>query len=80
MQAVAAQFSGCAAKFCCFLQREDFKTRCVIHLFSKPALRQTRRVCLRARYSSVVVRREVEIPRMYCARSNAAGSEQFQFF
>src|SRR5208282_3590808 len=32
------------------------------------------------RYSSVVVRREVEIPRMYCARSNAAGSEQFQFF
>jgi len=28
MQAVAAEFSGCAEKFYCFLEREEFKTRC----------------------------------------------------
>jgi len=27
MQAVAAEFSGCAEKFYCFLEREEFKTR-----------------------------------------------------
>jgi len=27
MQAVAAEFSGCAVKFCCFLE-EEFKTHC----------------------------------------------------
>ena len=28
MQAVAAEFSGCAEKFYCFLEIEEFKTRC----------------------------------------------------
>jgi len=29
MQAVAAEFSGCAEKFYCYLAREEFKTRCL---------------------------------------------------
>jgi hypothetical protein len=28
MQAVAAEFFGCAEKLYCYLEREEFKTRC----------------------------------------------------
>jgi len=47
MQAVAAEFPGCAENSTAFGER-SLKHFVSIHLFSKPALRQTRSVCLRA--------------------------------
>ena len=44
MQAVAAEFPGCAEKFYCFQERRVLNTLFSIHLFSKSALKQTRSV------------------------------------
>ncbi len=49
MQAVAAEFSGCPEKFYCYLEREEFKTRCLDSFYSQNLLLDRRdRVCLRA--------------------------------
>ena len=46
MQAQAAEFSGYAGKFRCFLERRVLKQFVLIHIL-KQALKQTRSVCLR---------------------------------
>ena len=48
MQAVAAEFPGLSRKILLLLGEKSFKHLVSIHLFSKPALRQARSVCLRA--------------------------------
>jgi hypothetical protein len=47
MQAVAAEFSGYAENLLLFGEK-SLKHFVSIHLFAKPALKQTRSVCLRA--------------------------------
>jgi len=42
MQAVAAEFSGCAENSTAFWREKSLKRAVSIHLFAKPALRQTR--------------------------------------
>jgi hypothetical protein len=48
MQAVAAELSGYAGKFRCFLERRVQKQFVFDSLILKHALKQTRSVCLRA--------------------------------
>jgi hypothetical protein len=48
MQAQAAESSGYAGKFRCFLERRVFETVCFDSFILKQALKQTRSVCLRA--------------------------------
>ena len=48
MQAVAAEFSGCAGQLRCFLERRVLKQFVLIQFVLKQALKQTRSVCLRA--------------------------------
>jgi hypothetical protein len=47
MQAQAAEFSGYAGKFRCFLEK-SFEEVCFDSFILKQALKQTRSVCLRA--------------------------------
>jgi hypothetical protein len=46
MQAVAAELSGYAGKFRCFLERRVLKTVCFDSFILKQAIKQTRSVCL----------------------------------
>jgi hypothetical protein len=39
MQAVAAEFSGCAGKFLCFSLREEFQTGCFDSIILERALK-----------------------------------------
>jgi hypothetical protein len=48
MQAVAAELSGCAGEFRCFLERRVLKQFVLIQFILKQALKQTRSVFLRA--------------------------------
>jgi hypothetical protein len=45
---VAAEFSGYAGKFRCFMERSVSKAVCLNSFILKHALKQTRSVCLRA--------------------------------
>jgi hypothetical protein len=47
MQAVAAEFSGCAENCGAFWEKNNFETLC-LSFISKEALKQARSVCIRA--------------------------------
>src|SRR5208282_2510876 len=60
MQAVAAEFSGYARKIPLLFGEKSSKHFVSIHLFPKPALRQTRSVCLRAPHGRARVKIDQE--------------------